>query len=85
VNGIGVGNFGSGYQSRYIQVAVAALGLAYAYSLIGKFHVQRVLIGRAVYRHGFNTHFAAGTYHPQGYFASVGYQYFIEHVEECEN
>ena len=80
VNGVGAGHFGCTDDRRHIQVAVGAAGWADADVFIGKPHVERVLIGLGVDRHGLDTEFAARVDDTHRHFAPVGYQDLLEHL-----
>ena len=79
MDGIGIGNFGSGNNIRDIQVRMCTQWRTDTNSFIGEFDMQTIYIGFRVYGYGFNAHFFTGSDNPQRYFSSIGYEYFLKH------
>src|SRR5262245_45040134 len=65
---------------RHVQVALGAARGADAHVLVGKEHVQRVLVGFRVHRHRLDAELPARVDHPQRDFPAVGDQDLLEHL-----
>src|SRR6478736_5042979 len=84
MNGVGARDFRGAQHRGDAQIAVSAARRADTHVLVGKAHVQRVLVRFRVHRHGADAELAAGTDDPKGYLSAVGDQDFLEHcvIEE---
>ena len=79
VDRIGAGNFRGADDGRHVQVAVGAARRADAHVLIGKPHVQGILVGLRVDGDRLDTELAAGDDDPHRNLAAVGNQNFLKH------
>ena len=77
---VGAGDFGGADDRRHVQIAVGAARRADADVLVGKAHVQRVLVGFRIHRDGLDAELAAREDHAQRDLSAVGDQDFLEHV-----
>src|SRR5882757_7265153 len=80
VNGVNIGDLGSADYVRDIQITFAAAGWADTNRFIGKPHMQRIAVRLRVHGNRGDSQLLAGTNHPQGNFAAIGYQNFFEHI-----
>src|SRR3972149_1646625 len=76
---IGIHNLNRAYQRRYVQIALGTLCRPYAYCAVGNLYVERFLIHVGIDRDRLYAKFLARPYDSQGYFASIGNKYLVEH------
>ena len=76
---VGAGDFRRADDRRDVQVALGAARRADAHILVGKSHVQRVLVGLRIDRHRFDAELAARNDDAHRDFAAVRYQDFFKH------
>ena len=79
MNRVGAGDLGGADDRRHVQVRIAARRRTDAHGIVGKPHVQAVLVGLRIDRDGLNAQFAAGADHAQRDLAAVRDQDLFEH------
>jgi hypothetical protein len=79
MDGVDVGDLGSGDDGGHIEIAVGRARRADADGLVGKADVERVAVGLAVDGDGANAEFPAGVDDAQRDFAAIGNQYLTKH------
>ena len=79
MHGISAGDFAGRQDGGNIEVAVLCSGRPDTHALVSKAHMHCVGVGGGMHRDGRNAEFFAGAQHPQGDFAAVGDEDFIEH------
>ena len=79
MDGVDVGNFGSGDDGGNVEVAVGGARRANADGFVGEAHVQRVAIGFAIDGDGTNSEFTARVEHAQSNFTAIGNQDLTKH------
>ena len=79
MNRVGAGDLGGADDRRHAQVAVEAARRTDADVLVGKPHVQRVLVGLRIDGDGLDAELAAGADDAQRDLAAVGDQNLVEH------
>src|SRR5262249_36253232 len=80
MDGLRVGDLGSGDDARDVQVALGRRGWADADGIVGELEVRRIAIGLAVDDHAFDAEVLAGADDAQSDFASVRDQDALEHA-----
>lgn len=79
MDGIHVSDLGRADDAIGAQVAIGAPRAANADGFIGQLDVQGLHIGFRVYREGFDTQFAAGANHAEGYFTAISDENLLNH------
>ena len=79
MDGVGAGDLRGADDRRHVQIALGAARGADAHVLVGKPHVQRVLVGLRIHRHGLDAQLAARDDDAHRDLAAVRDQNFLKH------
>ena len=74
MNRLDVGNLGSAYDTRDIQIALGALSRADTYRLVGELQVRSASVGLGVNGHRLDAKLVTGPDYSKGYFTTVCYK-----------
>ncbi len=80
MDGICPGDFAGRDDRRNVEIAVARRRRANAHALVGETHMHGIGISGRMHGHRLNAKLAAGAQHPEGDFATIGDEDFVEHV-----
>jgi hypothetical protein len=79
MDGIGIGNLYRSHDARNAKIGLGRGRRPDTYGFVGEAHMKAFAVGSRIDCHCFDAHFSASTDNPQGDFATIRYEYFIEH------